>query len=96
MVRSRRNDLLISGAAVGATAILAYALYKWKYSSSTPAAAPVDAAKPSDELKDQGDKAFKEKRYEEAVELYSQAIKLDPANWVLYSNRSVALGLLAR
>ncbi|KAH7343514.1 chaperone [Rhizoctonia solani] len=41
-------------------------------------------------LKDQGNKAFAAKRYDEAIDLFSQAIALDPSNHVLYSNRSAA------
>ncbi|QRV72649.1 stress-induced-phosphoprotein 1 [Ceratobasidium sp. AG-Ba] len=41
-------------------------------------------------LKDQGNKAFAAKRYDEAIELFTKAIALDPSNHVLYSNRSAA------
>lgn len=41
-------------------------------------------------LKDQGNKAFAAKRYDEAIEIFTQAIALDPSNHVLYSNRSAA------
>ncbi|QRW16272.1 stress-induced-phosphoprotein 1 [Rhizoctonia solani] len=41
-------------------------------------------------LKDQGNKAFAAKRYDEAIDLFTQAIALDPSNHVLYSNRSAA------
>ncbi|KAF8529244.1 activator of Hsp70 and Hsp90 chaperone [Hysterangium stoloniferum] len=42
------------------------------------------------ELKTQGNKAFQAKQYDTAIDLFSQAIKLDPANHVLWSNRSAA------
>jgi len=41
-------------------------------------------------LKDQGNKAFAAKQYDEAIELFSKAIALDPTNHVLFSNRSAA------
>lgn len=41
-------------------------------------------------LKDLGNKAFAAKDYDKAVQLFSQAITLDPSNHVLYSNRSAA------
>jgi stress-induced-phosphoprotein 1 len=41
-------------------------------------------------LKDQGNKAFAAKDYDKAIDLFTQAIALDPKNHVLYSNRSAA------
>jgi stress-induced-phosphoprotein 1 len=41
-------------------------------------------------LKDQANKAFAAKQYDLAVDLYSQAITLEPKNHVFYSNRSAA------
>ncbi|CAE6446044.1 unnamed protein product [Rhizoctonia solani] len=41
-------------------------------------------------LKDQGNKAFAAKRYDEAIDLFTKAIALDPSNHVLFSNRSAA------
>lgn len=41
-------------------------------------------------MKDQGNKAFAAKKYDEAIDLFTQAIALDPSNHVLFSNRSAA------
>lgn len=41
-----------------------------------------------DDYKAQGNKAFAEKQYQKAIDLYSQAIALDKTNPVLYSNRA--------
>lgn len=40
--------------------------------------------------KDEGNAAFKEGRYKEAIALYTQGLDIDPDNHVLYSNRSAA------
>jgi len=39
----------------------------------------------------QGNRCFKEGRYDEAVECYTQAIGRDSNNAVLYANRAMAL-----
>ena len=44
----------------------------------------------ADALKDQGNKAFQAKDYDKAIELFTEALKLDPTNFVLFSNRSAA------
>ncbi|KAJ7229034.1 activator of Hsp70 and Hsp90 chaperone [Mycena pura] len=44
----------------------------------------------ANELKDLGNKAFAAKEYDKAIDLFSQAIAIDPKNHVLYSNRSAA------
>lgn len=41
-------------------------------------------------LKDQGNKAFAAKDWDKAIDLFNQAIQLDPSNHVLWSNRSAA------
>ncbi|XP_051155550.1 stress-induced-phosphoprotein 1 [Leptopilina boulardi] len=42
------------------------------------------------ELKDKGNKALQEGKYDEAVKYYTEGIAIDPSNHVLYSNRSAA------
>ncbi|CCW64389.1 unnamed protein product [Phytomonas sp. EM1] len=44
----------------------------------------------AEEFKLNGNKAFAEKRFEDAVLLYSQAIEHDPENFIYYSNRAAA------
>ncbi len=41
-------------------------------------------------MKEEGNLAFKEKRFSDAIESYSKAILLDNENHLLYSNRSTA------
>jgi stress-induced-phosphoprotein 1 len=41
-------------------------------------------------LKDQGNKAFAAKDYDNAIDLFTKAIALDSENHVLWSNRSAA------
>ncbi|PHJ14650.1 tetratricopeptide repeat domain containing protein [Cystoisospora suis] len=55
------------------------------------AASPSEAAQA---LKAQGNAAFQAGKYEEAVDFFSQAIKLTPDDAVLYSNRSGAYASL--
>lgn len=42
------------------------------------------------ELKEQGNQCIKDGKFMEAVLHYTHAIKLDPKNYSLYSNRSLA------
>lgn len=44
----------------------------------------------SESLKEQGNEAFKRNDVEEAIRLYSQAIEVNPDNYVAFSNRSAA------
>lgn len=44
----------------------------------------------ADALKEAGNKAFQAKDYDKAIELFSQALEIDPTNFVLWSNRSAA------
>lgn len=41
-------------------------------------------------FKDQGNQYLQAKQYDEAIEAYSKAVKLDPTDKVFYSNRSAA------
>lgn len=45
----------------------------------------------AEELKNLGNEAFSKSKFEDAVDLYTQAIQLDPDNHLLYTNRSAAL-----
>ncbi|XP_076260663.1 uncharacterized protein LOC143196667 [Rhynchophorus ferrugineus] len=49
-----------------------------------------DEAPTSETLKELGNKAVKENKFEEAILHYTHAIKLDEQNYTLYSNRSLA------
>lgn len=42
------------------------------------------------ELKDKGNKALQEGKFDEAIKFYTEGITVDPTNHVLYSNRSAA------
>ena len=47
-------------------------------------------------FKDQGNEAFKQKNYEQAIELYAQAIAENPTDHTILSNRSAAFHNLKR
>ncbi|XP_028771585.1 LOW QUALITY PROTEIN: stress-induced-phosphoprotein 1-like [Neltuma alba] len=55
------------------------------------ATAPASAEGEKMSLKDQGNEFFKSGKYLRAAALYTQAIKQDPSNPTLYSNRAAAL-----
>uniref|UniRef100_K3WP51 Uncharacterized protein n=1 Tax=Globisporangium ultimum (strain ATCC 200006 / CBS 805.95 / DAOM BR144) TaxID=431595 RepID=K3WP51_GLOUD len=46
----------------------------------------------AEEQKNLGNEEFNVKNFDKAIEYYSEAIRLDPANHVYYSNRSAAYG----
>lgn len=48
--------------------------------------------KSPEELKELGNKAFADKKYDAAIGFYSDAIKLDPSNHVFFSNRAASYG----
>ena len=50
----------------------------------------------ADAFKQQGNSAFSQGQYEQAITFFSEAIKLDPSNHVLYSNRSAANAALKK
>ena len=43
-----------------------------------------------DELKQKGNDCVKQKKYTEAIEFYTAALKVDPSSHAVYSNRSLA------
>jgi tetratricopeptide (TPR) repeat protein len=49
---------------------------------------PTETVPAAEAKKEEGNQAFGAKNFEEAVSLYSQAIKLDPKNHIYFSNRS--------
>lgn len=51
---------------------------------------PEEEPPTADSLKELGNKAVKNNKFEEAILHYAHAIKLDPENYTLYSNRSFA------
>jgi len=48
------------------------------------------------QFKDQGNQAFKDGKYDEAVNFYTSAINLAPNDHILYSNRSGSYASLAK
>ena len=42
-------------------------------------------------LKEKGNKLFREKKWQEAYQMYSRAIELDDANVIYYTNRAATL-----
>ena len=62
---------------------------KWKAKKKAEKKAKEEAdSGASSSLKEQGSKAFQDKKYDEAIRLFSSAIQQDPTNPILYSNRS--------
>ena len=52
-------------------------------------ASPENMAR-AEEIKAEANEMFKCEKYPQAIELYSQCIKLNPCNAVYYANRSIA------
>ncbi|TWU72003.1 hypothetical protein ED733_003512 [Metarhizium rileyi] len=86
-------------AAVGTQSLLSiYSVYeKLKASTGAPGAAPAATAEPTEGqkkeaegLKSKGNAAMAQKDYPTAIELYTQALKIHPANAVFLSNRAAA------
>jgi len=50
----------------------------------------------AEQFKAQGNKALQEHNFEQAVELYGEAIALDPSNHVYFSNRAAAFANLKK
>jgi len=65
-----------------------------KEAEARRAAASADRERLVEQLKAEGNAVFREGRYADAANLYSQAAELDPHNGVLFSNRSGALTAL--
>jgi stress-induced-phosphoprotein 1 len=49
-----------------------------------------------EELKKKGNEEFKNQNFETAIEYYSQAMKIEPQNHILFSNRAQAFLKLKR
>ena len=52
--------------------------------------ASADKMTQAEEIKAQANAMFKSEKYNQAIELYSQCIELNPGNAVFYANRSIA------
>jgi stress-induced-phosphoprotein 1 len=64
--------------------------------ASDAAVAALVARQKAAGLKDKGNAAFGAKKYDEAVDLFSQCVAADPTNEVFFSNRSAAYAALKR
>ena len=49
-----------------------------------------------DELKAKGNAALQSEKFDEAISFYTEAIKLDPSNHILFSNRSAAFAKVGK
>lgn len=58
--------------------------------SPEPVEVSAESKAKAEDLKSQGNDALRAKNYEKAIDLYTQAIKLDPKNVIYYSNRAAA------
>ena len=85
-----------AAAAAGATTAAAAAATTAAATAATTAATTAVATAAAAKYKAQGNAALEGGMLSEAVELYTQAIRLDPSDVVFFSNRSAALTKLRR
>jgi len=64
--------------------------------SSGSDAQPEDALARAQQLKEQGNEAFKQKQFGSALTYYSLALELDPSNATLHLNRAICHGSLGQ
>jgi len=60
------------------------------FTATTPTVPTVEDKKAADALKGQGNSYMSARKYDEAIEAYTKAAKLDPTNPVYFSNRAAA------
>lgn len=50
----------------------------------------MDVEDPAEDMKNKGNEAFKKKNFNEAINLYEEAIKLNPSEPLYYNNKAAA------
>lgn len=50
----------------------------------------MDIEDPAEEVKNKGNEAFKKKNFNEAINLYEEAVKLNPSEPLYYNNKAAA------
>ena len=60
------------------------------FTATTPTVPTAEDKKAADALKGQGNSYMSARKYDEAIEAYTKAAKLDPTNPVYFSNRAAA------